>query len=83
MHYTKSMHEVVIPPLKFHEITEINEIKNPLLVAKRGFLVCSHYIRSMHEVVVNVVAIAVRTVIRMFRILFQSVLFSMLLIDDF
>ena len=41
------------------------------------------YISSMHEVVVNVVAIAVRTVIRMFRILFQSVLFSMLLIDDF
>ena len=34
------------------------------------------YIRSMHEVVVKVVAMAVRTVMRMFRILLQRVLFS-------
>ena len=35
-----------------------------------------HYMRSMHEVVVKVVAMAVSTVISMFRILFQRVLFS-------
>ena len=39
-----------------------------------------HYMRSMHEVVVKVVAMAVSTVISMFRILFQRVLFSIVLI---
>ena len=34
----------------------------------------THYSISMHEVVVNVVAIAVSTVMRMFRILLQRVL---------
>ena len=39
-----------------------------------------HYMRSMHEVVVKVVAMAVSTVISMFRILFQRVLFSIVFI---
>ena len=42
-------------------------------------LVCRHYIMSMHEVVVKVVAMAVSTVMMMFRILFQRVLFSIVL----
>ena len=55
----------------------MNKTINPLPAhAERGFIVCTHYIRSMHEVVVKVVAIAVRTVMRMFRILLQRVLFS-------
>ena len=44
-------------------------------MAERGFFCGTHYIMSMHEVVVKVVAMAVSTVMTMFRILLQRFLF--------
>ena len=46
---------------------------------REDFFCGTHYIMSMHEVVVKVVAMAVSTVMTMFRILLQRFLFSMIL----
>ena len=48
----------------------------------REDFIFTHYSMSMHEVVVKVVAMAVSTVIRMFRILLQRVLFSIVILVD-